>query len=286
MKTREKIGNGTLLVTDGKLKYIEFECLNEYNDRLVHCMSTRIGGVSEGECGSLNLGFNRKDKRENVIRNFQLLCESVGFEENSLVLTNQVHNDIVRKVDIKDLGKGYLRESDIIGVDGLMTQENGVTMVTFHADCVPVFLYEPGIHAAALLHSGWRGTLKGITGEALKKMAQLPGFCYDRLVAVIGPSIAGCCFEVGEEVYQLFFSKYGNERFYRQLPDGKHKIDLPEILRSDLLKFGLEDRNIHISGICTKCRKDLFFSYRGDAGRTGSLAAFMQLKRTADRSNL
>lgn len=277
MKSVEKIGNGTLLVTDGRLKYIEFECLNTFGNLLTHCMSTRCGGVSTGECSTLNLGFNRNDSRENVIQNYKLLCDSVGLDTGNLVMSNQVHGTVVRLIGKGDKGKGFSGDSDIAGVDGLMTVTPKVAMVTFYADCVPVFLFEPAAKAAALLHSGWRGTLKSITAAAVAAMQNLRGFKAERLIAAIGPSIGNCCFEVGEDVYRLFADKYPGRTFYKQLEDGKWTIDLQKIIKSELLRSGLLEENIHSSGICTKCRKDLFFSYRGDSGRTGSLAAFMQI---------
>jgi len=279
LKTTEKIGSETTLVTDGDLKYIEFDCLKKFSDILIHCMSTRLGGVSQGECSTLNLGFNRNDSRENVIKNFQLLCDSMGISSESLVLTNQVHDTKVVLIDGNDRGKGFSRKSDLIGVDGLLTVTPGVTMVTFHADCVPVFLFEPVIKAAALLHSGWRGTLKNIVSKALAAMKGIPGFYADRLVAVIGPGIGNCCFEVDEDVYRMFSDKFDNKALYARSDNGKHRIDLKGIIRQELLYEGLSEKNIHDSGICTKCRNDLFFSYRGDAGKTGSLAAFMQIRK-------
>jgi len=278
MKTREKLGQETTVVTDGEIKYIEFECLKKFDDKLIHCMSTRIGGVSQGECSSLNLGFNRNDSRENVFHNFRLLCGSVGLDSKSLVLTNQVHETKVALVDENDRGKGFSRQSDLIGVDGLLTVSPGVTMVTFHADCVPVFLFEPVIKAAALLHSGWRGTLKNIVASALSAMRDLPGFRAERLVAVTGPSIGKCCFEVDEDVFRLFENKYKDLEFYTAKNNGKWHIDLKKIIRCELLCEGLLEENIHDSGICTMCRRDLFFSHRGDGGKTGSMASFMQIR--------
>lgn len=278
MKSTEKIGKKATLVTDGELKYIEFECLKKYNDKLIHCVSTRYGGVSQGECRSLNLGFNRNDTRDNVVQNYQLLCNSIGVKTDSIVLTNQLHDINVAVIDEKDKGKGFSRRSDLIGIDGLLTTSPGVTMVTFHADCVPVFLFEPGINAAALLHSGWRGTLKNIASSALTAMREIPGFRADRLVASIGPSIDKCCFEVDEDVYKLFENKFDNVQLYTPVGDKKWNIDLKEIIKLELLSEGMQENNIHDCGICTKCRKDLFFSYRGDDRRTGSFAAFMQIK--------
>lgn len=277
MKATERIGTEATLVTDGELKYVEFECLKKYNE-LIHCFSTRLGGVSQGECRSLNLGFNRNDTRDNVLQNYQLLCDSLGVKTDSLVLTNQVHGINVAVINESDKGKGFSRESDLIGIDGLLTASPGVTMVTFHADCVPVFLFEPGIRAAALLHSGWRGTLKNITASAVAAMRDIPGFRADRLVAVIGPSIDKCCFEVDDDVYRLFVDKFDSAELYTKTNEGKWKIDLKRIIKLELMLEGLQEDNIHDSGICTKCRKDLFFSYRGDDGKTGSLAAFMQIK--------
>lgn len=278
MKASRKIGNGAILVTDGDLKYIEFECLKKYDTTLIHCMSTRDGGVSPGECGTLNLGFKRKDTRENVLANYSILCDSLGIDTGSLVLTNQVHDTKVVLVDENDKGKGFSRESDITGVDGLATATPGITLVTSHADCVPVFLYEPGTRAAALLHSGWRGTLKNIASNGVKKLREVTGFRTDRLVAAIGPSIGNCCFEVDEDVFSLFYNSFKNEAFYRKTNEKKWNIDLKGIIQEELLKEGLIPENIHDCGICTKCGRELFFSYRGDEGRTGSLAAFMQIR--------
>jgi copper oxidase (laccase) domain-containing protein len=108
-------------------------------------------------------------------------------------------------------------------------------------------------------------------------LKRLPGFRPERLVAVIGPSIGGCCFEVGNDVYRLFTKRYNDAAFYKPSVDGKWKIDLQGIIQSELMHEGVPDTNIHNSGICTKCRNDLFFSHRGDNGKTGSLAAFMQI---------
>lgn len=278
MKTFERIGKGALLVTEGTLKYIQFECLNEYSDILTHCMSTRAGGVSNGECSTLNLGFSRGDIRSNVISNYNLICQVAGLEPDSLVLTNQIHGNGVCLVDENDRGKGFNRTSDIIGIDGLYTMTPGVTLTTFHADCVPVFIFEPGIKAAALVHSGWRGTLSDIAGGMADRLAGLPGYEAGRSIAVLGPSIGHCCFEVDEDVYCLFREKYDNDRYYKKTLDNKWKVDIKAIIIKQLTDKGFEKRNIHDCGICTKCRKDLFFSYRGDNGRTGSMAAFMQIK--------
>lgn len=279
MRLTEKIGNGANLVSVDGIKRVEFDCLNEYRDILVHCMSTRLGGVSSGECAALNLGFARNDSMENVYENYRLFCKSAGLDTNSLVCTRQVHGTRVRIAGKSDKGKGFPGNKDgLDGVDGLVTATPGVTMVTFHADCAPVFLFEPCAKAASLVHSGWRGTLGNIVSEAIGKMKDMPGFNAKRVTAVIGPSIGHCCFEVVEEVYALFRKKFCNDAFYKREQGGKWKIDLKGIMEYELLQEGIPLENIYNCEICTKCRKDLFFSHRGDEGKTGSLAAFMQIK--------
>ncbi len=278
MKTLEKIGNRAQLVVDQGLKYIRFECFDPFSDRLIHCMSTREGGVSTGECSTLNLGFNRNDKKENVIANFERLCLSIGIETDSLVFSNQVHDNRIKIINEEDRGKGFAIKSDIIGYDGLVTNRKGVTLVTFYADCVPVFLYDPGSNAAALLHSGWRSTLKEISGEAVQTMRQVYGSDTSSIIAAVGPSIGSCCFEVHEDVYRLFCAQFDTPSFYTNIGEGKWKINLQGIINQTLINSGVLPGNITQSEICTVCRRDLFFSHRGDKGKTGSLAAFMQLK--------
>lgn len=277
LKSREKLGNEATLVSDGALKYITFDALDEFEGDVVHCMSTRQGGVSTGRFSSLNLGF-KSDNRSNVEKNFEILCGSVGLALESLVLSDQVHDKKIRLVGEADRGKGFARKSDILGYDGLMTNVRGVTLVTFYADCVPVYFYDKSKKAIALVHSGWRGTLCNIAVNAVDRMNTEFGSKPQDLVAVIGPSIGKCCFEVGLDVFDQFAEKFENESFYTVVSSEKMKIDLQGIIKSELTKRGLMAKNIHKSDICTVCRKDLFFSYRREGGGIGSLAAFMQLR--------
>ena len=282
MKTVERLDEETLLITDGELKYIQFNSLLNYESRLTHCFTTRIGGVSSGECSTLNLGFNRKDTRENVKENFEILCNALGLDSSSMIFSNQIHDNKVKIVAIDDKGKGFKRESDIIGFDGLATAEKGITLVTFYADCVPVLIYDKSGKAVASVHSGWRSTLKSISAKAVLTLQE--GFKAESrdLVCVIGPSIGKCCFEVDTDVYNEFAALWSEDRYYTSIGAGKWKIDLREIIKTTLINAGVPEQNIHASSVCTKCCKDLFFSYRGDKGKTGSLAALMHLKEVQE----
>ncbi len=237
-----------------------------------HCFSTRIGGVSTGEAASLNFGFSRKDTKENVIENFKIISDVVGVDFESLVLTDQVHGSTVREVTPADRGKGLTVESDISQVDAFVTNCAGVTLVTFHADCIPVFFLDPVKKAIGLAHSGWKGTYENISKNVVEKMKTLYGTNPKDLICAVGPSIMTCHFEVGDDVADMFGKCYGKE-FIKQYD--KPHIDLTAIVEKQLRSCGVE--SIVQSEICTYCQRDVFYSYRGDDHKTGSLIAMMCL---------
>jgi YfiH family protein len=250
----------------------------KYGDILKHCFTTRRGGVSTGECNSLNLGFKRNDVRDNVIKNFEIISESVGIKPDNLVFSNQVHGTKLVVVDGKDRGKGFTRESDITGVDGLVTVCPEVALVTFYADCVPVFLFDPVSKVAALAHSGWRGTVNEIAAAAVDLMCERFATHPSDIEAAIGPSINRCCFEVGDEVFEEFNSKLDwSKAFFVRNNNGKWQLSLQGVIQRTLMNKGLLNEKIAVSRMCTRCNSDIFFSHRADIGKTGSLAAIMQI---------
>ncbi len=269
--------DGTVTVKKRNLAYIQFGNLLKYGDSLKHCFTTRLGGVSEGEYFSLNLGVKKDDRRENVVKNFRIICEALGINPENLVFSDQVHGTEIRVVDEKDRGKGLYRDSDINCVDGLATICADVALVTFYADCVPVFLFDPARKAIAVVHSGWRGTLAEITAKAIDVMRCEFGCKPCNLVAAIGPSINRCCYEVGNEIYEQFRNALSwSEGFFENV-NGKWHLSLQGIVHKTLLNKGLSDNNITVSKLCTRCRGDLFFSHRAGRGRNGLMAAIMQL---------
>jgi len=265
-------------VDNGELRLLQFKSLLSTSNEVTHCFTTRLGGVSTGECFSLNLGFNRNDLKENVLENYRRVCDTLGIDIENLVLSRQVHDNKIYKVYSSDKGKGISKENDLLGYDGLMTDEKNIALVTFYADCVPLFFYDPVNKAIALSHSGWRSTQKSIAAETVRAMRREYGTDISRLICGIGPSIRQCCFEVGEEVVKEFSDAIPwSNTFCERKINGKWHIDLQGIIRSTLLQEGVLEENISDANICTKCNKDIFFSHRGDKGKTGSMTAIMQL---------
>lgn len=253
---------------------VKYLTISEFQDTglVRHCFSTRAGGVSTGEAAGLNLGFARKDTRENVLRNFQLLCDAIQVPAERLVLTDQVHGCSVRAATEEDAGKGIVRASDIRGVDALVTNVPNLPLCTFHADCIPLFLLDPVRRAIGLAHSGWKGTYLNIAKNTVETMQKQYGTNPADLLCGVGPSIGVCHFEVDEALAQEFSQKYGG-RFIVQKQ--KPHVDLTAIVHQQLQDCGVQ--KVIQSGICTFCSKDLFYSYRGDRHRTGSLASVMML---------
>lgn len=260
------------------VEIIQFNNLKKYESIISHGFTTRIGGVSTGECSSLNMGFNRNDTRENVLENYRRVASALNIDCNNMVLSKQVHDSKIKSVDEEDRGKGIFKENDLHGYDGLMTDKRNVALVTFYADCVPLLFFDPEKKVIAESHSGWRGTLKEIAKETIIAMNREYGCNAENIIAAIGPSIGECCFEVGKEVYDEFKARHQDiDEYCKWLNDDNLKIDLQRFIKRTMINQGIREENICMSEICTKCNNDIFFSHRGDNGRTGSMTSIMQL---------
>ena len=266
------------VVRKEKLVYLSIPAF-EKTGMVKHCFTTRVGGVSQGVYNSLNTSQDKEDPIENVHRNLELLCKSIDIDYTKLVLTDQTHEDKIRVVTEADIGKGITVDSDIENTDGLMTNIPGIPLITFYADCVPLFFLDTKQRAIAVSHSGWKGTVLKIGAKTIKQMAEVYGTKPEDCLVGIGPSLEMDCFEVGPEVVQEFREKFDNwTEFIKPFGADKYKIDLWKVNKLMLMEAGVPEENIIISGYCTKCNEDLFFSYRRDKGRTGSLSAIMELR--------
>ncbi len=246
-----------------------------------HCFSTRLGGVSQGIFKSMNLGFNRGDRSENVIQNFKVLCSAIDVDYQHLVFSDQIHEDKVRIVTHKDRGKGIVKSSDIKGIDALITNESKVPLVTFYADCVPLFFLDPVQKVVGLAHAGWRGTVKQIGKKTVDLMHRTFKSLPKDILAAIGPSIGSCCFEVDRPVVDAFrssFDKIEQQRIILEQMNHKYTVDLWTANEIILQKAGLLKEHITKTDICTRCHSDILFSHRATAGQRGSLAAIIELK--------
>src|SRR5699024_7359174 len=246
----------------------------------MHGFSTKIGGVSKGVYAQMNLGVSRGDDPEAVLENYRRIANVLHMPWERMVLSHQTHTTNIRVVTEKDAGAGLVKKRDYENVDGLITNIPNLPLVTFYADCVPLYFVDPVHRAIGLSHSGWRGTVKRMgqcTVEAMK--AEYHSRPED-ILACIGPSICSECYEVGEEVAQEFekaFLPAQNEQILKQKPDGKYLLNLWKANEIILLEAGIKKEHLAITDVCTKCNPDLLYSHRVMGNQRGNLAAFLCL---------
>lgn len=267
------------------LPLIESPLLQEIRG-LRHGFSTRKGGVSKEHLSSLNLGFNLGDEREKVLENFRILGSLFEAKPEDFVLTQQTHSINVRRVGKEDRGKGIFRERNYTDVDALITNEEGVILTAFSADCVPILFYDKGHRAIASCHSGWRGTHGRILARVIEAMQREFSSKPEEIYIAIGPSICKNCYEVSEDVGEAFLEAFPalreetkNASPIERVSEEKFHIDLWELNRIIALEAFIPPENISISGYCTMERPDLFFSHRYSQGRRGVQGAFISLNK-------
>lgn len=270
-----KSGTMTLHERQGVV-YLTFPSLEQF-PFVRHAFSTRLGGVSQNEYASMNLNFGRGDSDENVRENFRRFCAAAGFDETTLVASSQDHHTVIRRVTSENRGTGIWKPRDMQSVDGLITDEPQVTLVTYYADCVPLFFLDPARRAVGLAHAGWRGTVAGIGGKMVDAMRQEFGSVPEELYAAVGPSIGPCCFEVDAPVREEFMKldELAPNEFISEQNGGKYKINLWEANRRILAAAGMPENRISVAQLCTKCNPDWLFSHRASGGKRGGMAAMM-----------
>lgn len=246
---------------------------------LKHGFSTRLGGVSKAHLQSLNLSFSRGDNEENVKENYRLILNAIGIENKNLVFSDQVHQSRVHKVTKEDISID-LSEKKLKEIDGLITNIPGIVLVTSYADCVPLFFADPVQKVIGLAHAGWRGTAAKIGLCMVKKMQEDYQCKPENIIAAIGPSICRDCYEVSQEVIEVFKENFSDiiiERITQAKGNNKYQLDLWLANKEILLEAGLKEKNITISEVCTCCNSTLLFSHRASKGMRGNLAAFLTI---------
>ena len=207
-----------------EMEYLTFPGLTK-TGCVRHLFTTRTGGTSSGIFESLNLSFTRGDDRDCVLQNYDRVAEVLGITRDRIVCSDQTHTTNIRIVTKEDAGKGIDRQRDYADIDGLITNEKGLALATFYADCVPLYFVDPVREVIGLAHSGWRGTVAGMGKKMVERMHAAFGCDPADIHAAIGPSICQECYEVSSDVAEEFQNAFagmnGVETLLYQKPEQK-----------------------------------------------------------------
>lgn len=242
-----------------------------------HAFTTRIGGVSTGDCESMNLNFDR-DEKAAVLENFRRMGSVFHVSTKQFVLSHQMHTTNVRRITREDRGKGVVRERDYENVDGLITNEPGIVLTTIYADCIPLFFADPVKKAVGVSHSGWKGTVGKMGLRTVRAMTEAFGTDPRDLRVVIAPGICKDCYEISRDVAEQFLKAGFDSRVLEQKSDEKYQLDLWEANREVLLEAGVLPDHIEVTDICTCCNSKALFSHRASHGKRGNLAAMIAIE--------
>lgn len=236
----------------------------EYFKELTHGVFSRQGGISQPPYDSLNTSYQTGDSPQDVKNNLALIQEILGADQ--LFFSRQIHG---RHILILDQVAPD-RTMHNIEADAFITTTPNLALMIKLADCQGTILFDPKQNVLAVVHCGWRGHVKDIYGHVVEKMTKNFDCNPTEIHAAISPSLGPCCaeFKTYRELFPESFLDFMERECY---------FDLWELGKQQLIQAGLSRQNVETAGICTKCRKDLFYSYRREA-QTGRFAIVAMLK--------
>ena len=270
------------------IRYQIFQNINFVRDGF----STRTGGVSGGQFSTMNFSVKMGDSPENVRKNFELFTEHHGFKNP--VMSDQTHTVNIKRVYREDAGKNIYIPKDYSDVDGIVTNEKGLTLVTTFADCVPLYFVDVKNKAIGLSHSGWKGTIGRIGRNTIAFMNREFGTEPEDIIAAIGPSICVNCYEVSRELAGDFAQEFHCEITDWELEgigfdvwdmdkmiykcNSKYFLNLWAANYRVLTEAGVPGKNIALPDLCTCCNEKELFSHRASKGKRGNLCAFLMIE--------
>ncbi len=243
----------------------------ENDNSIKHIVTEKNPNAGYGFSMALHTG----EDKETILSNRLKLSEYFG-DDCHYATALQTHSDVVHVIDTID-DRGWESGEGLVEADALITNLPNIALTVLTADCVPILLYDPISKAIGVVHAGWRGTQQRIVAKAISKMQELYGTKASDTIVGIGPSIGGCCYEVGSEVADNF-SEYPESVSTNS--NGKSQLDLKSINRAQLLDSGIKSVHMEVTPICTACQSDRFFSYRKEQGCSGRFVSALAMIST------
>lgn len=249
----------------GKFEYLTFKKLEKYSDKLIHFITLRHGGVSEGIYNSLNFRNISNDMKENVTRNIDIVCRNFSLNTHKIYKARQMHTDKILVINEKNKSKYEYKNMCREEYDGYIINEKGISNFITTADCNPIIIYDKNKNIVANVHAGWKGVTLKIYIKAIKKLIDEFSCNVNDLIVCIGPSIRKCCFSSEDKEFKKKFTdiwKNESDYIYYEENNKRFHIDLIYVIKQDLKENGILDENVVVSDICTCCNNEDFFSYR------------------------
>lgn len=254
-----------------QLQYVQFKKLLEYPEV--------VQGYTKKENG-FDIGGNEAPVK---IQSYGVLAEEFNIQPEQIIRPYQLHTDVVKSVKRENRKRQLeIFPKDLMGVDGLITNQRNIYLCLSYADCTPILLYDPTKHVIGNIHSGWKGTLKKIGQKAVIKMIEEYHCKPENILCFFGPTIHSCHFEVEQEVAELFYQEFKQDSYIQKgkRKEGKQKytIDTIQINTKSMEQIGLKKENIMDSGLCTVCEEKAFHSYRVKGKQAGRNVAILGLR--------
>ena len=247
----------------------QFESLLQENS-LIHGVSQK--SIDDNLLFSLALHTN--EDKEAIISNRKKLASSFGDKDYYFVVANQTHSSTIKIIE-EGAFRGWNSLDDVVeDCDALLTKQKGVILTVLTADCVPILLYDRGQEVVGVIHAGWRGTEGQIASKTIAMIQKKFNSNPKDIIVGIAPAIGACCYEVEEDVASHFF-EYPQALNKRE---NKYDLDLRLINQAQLLTSGIPKENIQMSGICTACSVESYFSYRREGGCSGRFMSMIGLQ--------
>jgi polyphenol oxidase len=237
---------------------------------LTHAFTTRHGGLSNPPYESFNLAFHVGDDPLHVRQNQQLLSDALGYDLERLVYMRQIHSNIVHIVNEND------RFNHPPECDALITNQKNTPLMIMSADCIPIILYDPIQHVIAVVHAGRAGAFLNIIQTCIHTMQSAFTCNVTDIIAVLGPSIHGCCYEINQDIASEA-KRLGYADMITRKACGIY-LHVNHIVTKQLQDIGVNEACIEELSYCTSCHNERFFSYRADKHTTGRIAAIALLQ--------
>ncbi len=266
-----------LICQNSNLTYLQSSLLTK-NGSVQHAFSTRLGGISGGNCSSLNMAFHTEDRSDHVIENRRRFLKNFNIDHKKIVALNQVHGTEIVEAERGNCGEGALPGSTLQDADALITTDPELTLCAYSADCLLIYYAAVDTPLIAIAHAGRQGTLGGMAEKVVEQIGSRYGVQPGQILTFLAPSICKNCYTVDTTLAEEFnHAGWGSSAYIEPAYGGLWNLNLAEINRAQLIRAGLDKDNIDQSSLCTSCRSDLFYSYRRERGKTGRMMGFISM---------